>query len=66
MHGVVVAFAVTEGDTVTAGSPIAVLEAMKMEITALTHAIGEVVDTGAVLAKIETSQGEDSWRTSSR
>lgn len=76
MHGVVVAFAVTEGDTVTTGNPIAVLEAMKMEmpvlahrdgvITALTHAIGEVVDTGAVLAKIETSQGEDSWRISSR
>ncbi len=54
-----------EGDTVTAGQPVVVLEAMKMEhvvaapadgtVAELRAAVGETVDTGAVLAVVEVA-----------
>ncbi|MFA9432851.1 biotin/lipoyl-containing protein, partial [Egicoccus sp. AB-alg2] len=63
MQGTVVKYAVAEGDTVAAGDLVAVLEAMKMENNITAHrdgvvstvgfAAGDVVETGAVLARIE-------------
>ncbi|MCW2582577.1 MAG: Methylcrotonoyl-CoA carboxylase [Klenkia sp.] len=62
MPGTVVRVAVAEGDTVTAGQTVLVLEAMKMEhvvaaptdgVVGELHAVaGETVDTGAVLAVV--------------
>jgi propionyl-CoA carboxylase alpha chain len=62
MPGTVVRVAVAEGDTVTAGQTVLVLEAMKMEhvvsaptdgvVHGLHAAPGETVDTGTVLAVV--------------
>jgi acetyl-CoA/propionyl-CoA carboxylase biotin carboxyl carrier protein len=61
MPGTVVAVRVADGDTVTAGQPLVVLEAMKMEhsLTAahdgtvrLTCAAGDKVGAGTVLATV--------------
>jgi acetyl-CoA/propionyl-CoA carboxylase biotin carboxyl carrier protein len=64
MQGTIVKIAVAEGDTVAAGDPIVVLEAMKMEqplnahkagvVTGLAAAVGEVVSAGAVIAEIKS------------
>ncbi|WP_052666126.1 acetyl/propionyl/methylcrotonyl-CoA carboxylase subunit alpha [Nitriliruptor alkaliphilus] len=63
MQGTVVKYAVEEGATVAVGDLVCVLEAMKMENTinahragvvgALGFAAGDVVESGAVLARIE-------------
>jgi acetyl/propionyl-CoA carboxylase alpha subunit len=63
MPGNVVRIDVSVGDAVTAGQPLLVLEAMKMEheivapangtVTALPLAVGEQVDAGTVLAAVE-------------
>jgi acetyl-CoA/propionyl-CoA carboxylase biotin carboxyl carrier protein len=63
MQGTVVKYAVEEGATVAAGDLVCVLEAMKMEntinahragvVTSLGFAAGDVVESGAVLARIE-------------
>jgi acetyl-CoA/propionyl-CoA carboxylase, biotin carboxylase, biotin carboxyl carrier protein len=63
MQGTVVKYAVEEGATVSAGDLVCVLEAMKMEntinahrdgtVTALGFGAGDVVESGAVLARIE-------------
>ena len=61
MPGTVVDVRVTDGDTVTAGQPLVVLEAMKMEhsltathdgIVQLSCAIGDKVGAGTVLATV--------------
>ncbi len=62
MPGTVVRVAVAQGDTVTAGQTVLVLEAMKMEhvvaaptdgVVGELHAVaGDTVDTGAVLAVV--------------
>ena len=69
MQGTVVKYAVAEGDTVSAGDPVVVLEAMKMEnsisahrdgvVTTLHFAAGDVVESGAVLAHIEAVADPD-------
>jgi acetyl-CoA/propionyl-CoA carboxylase, biotin carboxylase, biotin carboxyl carrier protein len=63
MQGTVVKYAVEEGATVSTGDLVCVLEAMKMEntinahrdgvVTSLGFAAGDVVESGAVLARIE-------------
>ncbi|HKJ57473.1 MAG TPA: acetyl-CoA carboxylase biotin carboxylase subunit [Nitriliruptoraceae bacterium] len=63
MQGTLVKYAVADGDTVSTGDLVAVLEAMKMEnnITAhrdgtvggLAHSPGDSIDSGAVIARIE-------------
>ncbi len=63
MQGTIVKVAVTDGDTVTEGDLIVVLEAMKMEqpltahrsgtVTGLSAVAGDTVAAGAVLATIE-------------
>jgi acetyl-CoA/propionyl-CoA carboxylase, biotin carboxylase, biotin carboxyl carrier protein len=63
MQGTVVKYAVEEGDEVAAGDLVVVLEAMKMEnninahrdgvVGALGFAAGDVVESGAVLARID-------------
>jgi acetyl-CoA/propionyl-CoA carboxylase, biotin carboxylase, biotin carboxyl carrier protein len=63
MQGTVVKYAVEEGATVATGDLVCVLEAMKMEntinahrdgvVSALGFAAGDVVESGAVLARIE-------------
>ncbi|MEX2504186.1 MAG: biotin/lipoyl-containing protein, partial [Egicoccus sp.] len=63
MQGTVIKYAINEGDTVSTGDLVAVLEAMKMEnnitahrdgtVTKLGYAAGDVVESGAVLARIE-------------
>jgi len=67
MPGTVVRVAVAVGDTVAAGTPVVVLEAMKMEhavhaphagtVTELDAVVGAQVDTGAVLAVVAEEQG---------
>jgi acetyl-CoA/propionyl-CoA carboxylase, biotin carboxylase, biotin carboxyl carrier protein len=67
MQGTVVKYAVEEGAEVAAGDLVVVLEAMKMEnnitahrdgtVTALHFAAGDVVESGAVLAHIESGAG---------
>ena len=62
MQGTIVKLAVADGDTVSEGDLIVVLEAMKMEqpinahrsgvITGLTAATGETVSSGATLCEI--------------
>jgi propionyl-CoA carboxylase alpha chain len=54
------------GDTVTAGQPLVCLEAMKMEhtitapadgvLTQLSVSVGQQVEVGAVLARVETPE----------
>ncbi|CAO5242612.1 acetyl/propionyl/methylcrotonyl-CoA carboxylase subunit alpha [Frankia sp. AgKG'84/4] len=63
MQGTIVKVAVSEGETVSAGDLIIVLEAMKMEqpinahrdgkVTDLSAAVGAVVTSGAVLCEIK-------------
>jgi acetyl-CoA/propionyl-CoA carboxylase, biotin carboxylase, biotin carboxyl carrier protein len=63
MQGTVIKYAVGEGDTVSAGDLVCVLEAMKMENTINAHRDGvvsslgfepgDVVESGAVLARID-------------
>jgi acetyl/propionyl-CoA carboxylase alpha subunit len=63
LPGVVVSVAVREGDTVTAGQTLLVIEAMKMEhaikapragtVRALKHQVGDRVREGSTLAEIE-------------
>ncbi|MGP5692544.1 ATP-binding protein [Corynebacterium variabile] len=64
MPGTVVAVRVTDGDTVTAGQPLVVLEAMKMEhaltaahdgIVHLSCATGDKVGAGTVLATVSAA-----------
>ena len=69
MQGTVVKYAVEEGDEVSAGDLVVVLEAMKMEnninahragtVTEIPFAAGDAVDSGAVLAHIEGGGTED-------
>lgn len=70
MPGTVTRVAVVEGEQVTAGQLVVVLEAMKMEhpvtaptagtVTRLAVAVAQQVETGAVLAVVEEpSEGED-------
>ncbi|MBU9766571.1 acetyl/propionyl-CoA carboxylase subunit alpha [Mycobacterium sp. TNTM28] len=68
MPGSVVRVGAAVGDTVTAGQPLIWLEAMKMEHTIaapedgvlaeLNVAAGQQVEVGAVLARVETPEGE--------
>jgi 3-methylcrotonyl-CoA carboxylase alpha subunit len=63
LPGVVVSVSVKEGDTVTAGQTLLVIEAMKMEhaikapragkVRALKHQVGDRVREGSTLAEIE-------------
>lgn len=63
MPGKIVAVKVTEGDAVSAGDTLVVMEAMKMElaiksptdgvVTSVTVQAGDTVDAGAVLAVVE-------------
>ena len=67
MPGSVVRVGAAPGDRVTAGQPLVWLEAMKMEHTVTAPAdgvlaqldvtVGQQVDVGAVLARVETEQG---------
>jgi len=67
MPGTVVRVAVAVGDTVAAGAPIVVLEAMKMEhvvaapaagvVAELSVLVGQAVDAGAELARVEPAEG---------
>ena len=62
MQGTIVKVTVSEGDSVAAGDPIVVLEAMKMEqplnahkagvVTGLTAEVGASVSAGAVICEI--------------
>src|SRR5208337_1533353 len=66
---VVVSIAVKPGDTVSVGDTLAVLEAMKMEMSVIAQFSGKVrqvmaiphvqVDTGAPLLQIEPDSGDD-------
>ncbi len=68
MQGTIVKVAVVEGDLVTEGDLVVVLEAMKMEqpltahrtgiVIGLTAAAGETVSAGAVIALIEDAAAE--------
>ncbi|MGK2868017.1 MAG: biotin carboxylase N-terminal domain-containing protein [Mycobacterium sp.] len=70
MPGSVVRVGAAAGDTVTAGQPLIWLEAMKMEhtitapsggvLTELTVQAGQQVEVGAVLARIESPEGDQS------
>jgi acetyl-CoA/propionyl-CoA carboxylase biotin carboxyl carrier protein len=63
MQGTIVKVAVAEGDTVEAGQPVVVLEAMKMEqpinahkagtVTNLNAEVGVVVTSGSVICEIK-------------
>ncbi len=63
MQGTVIKYAVAEGDEVATGDLVCVLEAMKMEntitahrdgvVSSLGYAAGDVVESGAVLARID-------------
>lgn len=66
MNGTIVAHLVAKGDTVAAGEPILVMEAMKMEhsicapsngsVTEFFYQPGELVDGGAVLFEFEPAE----------
>ena len=66
VNGRVVSVLVKAGDIVTAGAPVIVLEAMKMQhvhaapvsgkLTVLNAAEGDQVTTGFVVAEIEAAQ----------
>jgi acetyl/propionyl-CoA carboxylase alpha subunit len=68
MPGSVIRLGAALGDDVTAGQPLIWLEAMKMEhtitapgdgvLTQLDVAVGQQVEVGAVLARVETQEGE--------
>ena len=68
MPGSVIRLGASLGDAVTAGQPLVWLEAMKMEhtitapadgvLTQLSVAVGQQVEVGAILARVETSEGE--------
>ena len=68
MPGSVIRVGAALGDTVTAGQPLIWLEAMKMEhtitapadgvLTELNVAVGQQVEVGAVLARVETDTHE--------
>ncbi len=68
MPGTVVRIAVAPGGQVTAGTPVVVIEAMKMEhairapgdgvVAEVGVSVGQTVDTGARLARIETAEPE--------
>lgn len=70
MPGSVVRVGAAVGDTVTAGQPLIWLEAMKMEhtiaapedgvLTELNVAAGQQVEVGAVLARVQSEEGEQS------
>ncbi|GAA5043489.1 acetyl-CoA/propionyl-CoA carboxylase biotin carboxyl carrier protein [Thermocatellispora tengchongensis] len=63
MQGTIVKVVAADGDTVAAGDPIVVLEAMKMEqpllahkdgtVTGLSAAVGQTVTSGAVICEIK-------------
>jgi acetyl-CoA/propionyl-CoA carboxylase biotin carboxyl carrier protein len=63
MQGTIVKVSVSDGDTVEAGDPVVVLEAMKMEqplnahkagtITGLTATVGGTVTSGGVICEIK-------------
>ncbi len=63
MQGTLVKYAVAEGDTVSTGDLVAVLEAMKMEnnitahrdgvVSSLAFGAGDPVESGAVMARID-------------
>ncbi|NIR96587.1 MAG: biotin/lipoyl-binding protein, partial [Gammaproteobacteria bacterium] len=65
MPAKVTALMVSEGDSVTAGQTLVVLEAMKMEhslrapadgqVTAVHYAVGDLVEEGGELLSLETS-----------
>jgi propionyl-CoA carboxylase alpha chain len=67
MPGTVVRIAVAPGDHVGARDPIVVLEAMKMEhavrapaagvVTGVNVLVGQAVDTGAELARVDPADG---------
>ena len=67
MQGTVVKYAVEEGDHVDSGDLVVVVEAMKMENTVTAHhagvvtgiafSAGDTVESGAVLARIESEDG---------
>jgi propionyl-CoA carboxylase alpha chain len=69
MPGSVIRVDVAEGDNVTAGQPLLVLEAMKMEheivapadgtVSALRVSVGDQVDAGALLAAIDETAIEE-------
>jgi propionyl-CoA carboxylase alpha chain len=68
MPGSVIRLGAELGDTVTAGQPLVWLEAMKMEhtitapadgiLTELSVVVGQQVEVGAVLARVEIPEGE--------
>jgi acetyl-CoA/propionyl-CoA carboxylase, biotin carboxylase, biotin carboxyl carrier protein len=68
MQGTVIGYAVSEGDVVERGDAVVVLEAMKMEnsitahrdgvITRLGPTVGEVVERGTALARIDDPPDE--------
>jgi pyruvate carboxylase subunit A/propionyl-CoA carboxylase alpha chain len=68
MPGSVLRVGAAEGESVTAGQPLIWLEAMKMEhtVTAPTDGVlaelnveaGQQVEVGAVLARVETKEGD--------
>lgn len=68
MPGAVIRLAAALGDTVTAGQPLLWLEAMKMEHTIVAPAdgviaelnvtVGQQVEVGAILARVESHEGE--------
>ena len=63
MQGTIVKIVASEGQAVSAGDPIVVLEAMKMEqpvtahkdgtVTDLSVEVGQTVTTGTVICRIE-------------
>ncbi len=68
MPGSVIRLGAAAGDPVTAGQPLVWLEAMKMEhtisapadgvLSELNVTVGQQVEVGAVLARVETPEGE--------
>jgi len=68
MPGSVIRLGAELGDTVTAGQPLVWLEAMKMEhtitapadgiLTELSVVVGQQVEVGAILARVEIPEGE--------
>jgi acetyl-CoA/propionyl-CoA carboxylase biotin carboxyl carrier protein len=55
MQGTVVKIAVTEGQEVSAGDLVIVLEAMKMEQPLLAHKSGKITNLKAVVGEIVSS-----------
>jgi acetyl-CoA/propionyl-CoA carboxylase biotin carboxyl carrier protein len=68
MQGTIVKIVATDGQTVAAGDPIVVLEAMKMEqpvtahkdgvVEALSVEVGQTVSAGGVICRIEDPNEE--------